>query len=151
MTDHPDDEYLVDLFLNGGCASFAIGVWNHLGRPADAGIEVLFDDDGEPNTEDGRSAVHAFWSDDTRKTDARGCRSDEAMADEYGLASYSSDGPYHPEEFLDVFCGPDGPFEYDPQTAAMAEDFLSRHPELIGIEDPSGVGTSIAIQDRIVP
>lgn len=125
-------ERLVDQFLQGGCASFAIGVWQALGRPGDAGVEVIFDDDGEPNTADGRCAVHAFWSDSRIQSDARGVRTVDDMADEYGLASWSVDGPYHPEHFLEEFCGDDGPFDFDQEDADAAEHLVAVTPSLIG-------------------
>jgi hypothetical protein len=129
--DHPDDDYLVDLFLNGQCASFALGVWEALGRPADAGVEVLFDEEGEPNTDDDRCAIHAFWSDSEVQADARGARPPSEMADEYDLGSHHIDGPFAPEEFRRLFCGDDGPFDVDDATIAMAADFVRRHPDLL--------------------
>lgn len=125
-------ERLVDEFLQGGCASFALGAWEALGRPADAGIEVLFDDDGEPNTEDGRCAVHAFWSDSRIQADARGPRTPGEMADEYGIASHSVDGPYHPEEFMETFCGEDGPFEISDEDVGTASAMIQDDPSLLG-------------------
>jgi hypothetical protein len=123
-------ERLIDQFLQGSCASYAVAVWRHLGRPEDGGIEVIFDDDGEPNTDDGRCAVHAFWSGDLQ-ADARGVRTPEDMADEYGLASHSVDGPYHPEAFLDMFCGHDGAFEFDEDDVEEALSLIRHDPTLV--------------------
>ena len=122
---------LVDEFLQGGCASYAIGAWQALGRPADGGVMIILDDDGEPNTDDDRCAVHAFWSGGHIQCDARGIREPETMADEYGVASWSLDGPFHPEAFIEAFCGDDGPFEFDQNDADTAQHLIETDPHLV--------------------
>jgi hypothetical protein len=81
------DEDLVDMFLNGRCGSFAIAAAAVLESRGETGvgISLLFSDDQEPNTADGRGAIHAYVTCDRFDADARGIREPHHMADEYGL------------------------------------------------------------------
>lgn len=99
---------LVDIFLNGRCGSFAIAAAQALQARGDAGVGVslLFDDEQEPNTLDGRGAIHAYASSDLRDVDARGVREPADMAKEYGLNSWQVDGPYAIDELLAAFDDP---------------------------------------------
>ena len=124
------DEDQVDLFLNGHCAAFAYGAWIALGNPTNVGISVLLDDDGEPNTDDGRRLIHAFLSSPSYDIDARGLRSPAQMAEEYGLCAFSIDGPFPPPIFKAIFCGHDGPFECEDHMVTMAVDFVQRNLRL---------------------
>lgn len=120
-------EEIVELFLNGHCASFAYAAWLAYGGRSDVGISVLIDDDGEPNfdlDEDEaptRCAIHAYLAGPTLDLDAAGVATPEEMGDRYGLAAHSIDGPYRPDEFLQIFCCEDGPFEFDQHFVELAQ------------------------------
>lgn len=124
------DAELVDVLLQGGCASFAMGAWEAAGRPDGGRIGVLIDGGGAPCSVEGR-AVHAFWWHGDVVADATGPRDPIVMADAYDLFRWRTEGPMHPEAFVDDYCGEDGPFEIDDDLVAAAADLVRRRPELV--------------------
>jgi hypothetical protein len=136
LSDRLPDADLVELFLNGHCAAYAIAAARALSKAGatGVGISILIDEDGEPNTQDDRCVIHAYASCDRLDYDAEGPRTPDEMADGYGLNAYDIDGPFSEEEFLRFFCGPadehDG-LEADPQWITAAEDLIARRPDLI--------------------
>lgn len=127
-----NDEDLVDQFLNGYCGSFAVAAAAILEARGETGvgISLLFDDEQEPNTVDGRGAIHAFVSCDRFDADARGIREPHEMAYEYGLMGWDTDGPYSPSDLADMF---DQPIDMgiDPEAIARAEGLIARTPSLL--------------------
>lgn len=126
------DEDLVDIFLNGHCGSYAVAaaaILESRGMTG-VGISLLFDDEQEPNTSDGRGAIHAFVSCDGFDADARGVRTPADMAEEYGLMGWDVDGPYSPQELAAMF---DEPIDIgiDPEAIAAAELMMARNPGLL--------------------
>jgi hypothetical protein len=126
------DEDLVDVFLNGRCGSYAVaaaGILENRGETG-VGISLLFDDDQEPNTVDGRGAIHAFVSCDRFDADARGIRTPAEMAEEYRLMGWDVDGPYSPQEMAAMF---DEPIDMGvhPESITEAEAMIARNPDLL--------------------
>jgi hypothetical protein len=134
----PRDETLVDEFLNGRCASFAIAAAMALKARGETGVGVslLFDEDGETNTADGRSAIHAYVSCDRFDADAMGVRTPEDMAEGYDLQSYHVDGPFPPESF-DAMFDEDGFVLPTPEWIGIAKELIAGNPELLVPDDQS--------------
>lgn len=127
----PDDE-LVDMFLNGHCAAFAIAAARAMrtaGRTG-VGISTLIDEHGEPNSQDDRCVFHAYASCDAFDADARGVRTAGEMEDDYDVGPVEIDGPFEEEEFVSFFCDEDG-LDADPVWIRAAEDLIARNPSLI--------------------
>jgi len=120
------------MFLNGRCGSFAIAAAAILENRGETGvgISLLFSDDQEPNTADGRGAIHAYVSCDRFDADARGLREPADMAEEYGLMGWDVDGPYSPAELAEIF---EQPVEMgiDPEWIADADALIARTPSLL--------------------
>lgn len=127
-----NDEDLVDMFLNGHCGSFAVAAAAILEARGEmgVGISLLFDDEQEPNTVDGRGAIHAYVSCDRFDADARGIREPHEMADEYGLMGWETDGPYSPPELAGMFEQPID-IGIDPEAIVTAEELIARTPSLL--------------------
>lgn len=127
-----NDEDLVDMFLNGHCGSFAVAAAAILEARGETGvgISLLFDDEQEPNTVDGRGAIHAYVSCDRFDADARGIRQPHEMADEYGLMGWETDGPYSPPELAGMFEQPID-IGIDPEAIVTAEELIARTPSLL--------------------
>ncbi len=126
------DEDLVDFFLNGHCAAFAIAATRamHAAGRTGVGISILVDEDGEPNSQDDRCVFHAYASCDGFDADAKGIRTAGEMEDDYDVGPVEIDGPFDEEDFTSFFCGDDG-LEADPVWIGAAEDLIARNPSLI--------------------
>ncbi len=139
-----EDEDLVDWFLNGMCGSYAVAAASVLEKRGakGVGISLLFDDEQEPNTTDGRGAIHAYASCDEYDADAAGVREPVEMAEEYGIigCGWDVDGPYSPPELAAMF-EDQTDIGIHPEAIAIAEAFIERNPHVLPwptiVEGPS--------------
>jgi hypothetical protein len=134
--DRIPDEDLIEAFLNGHCAAYAIAAARALeaaGRE-DVGISILIDENGEPNSQDDRCVFHAYASCTDFDADARGVRTAGDMADDYDVGGVELDGPFSESDLLAFFCGEYG-LEADPFWIAAADDLIARNPGLLQPND----------------
>lgn len=122
----------LDQFLHGDCAAFAIAAARALAKAGheQVGISVLIDENGEPNTTDGRCACHAYASTAEFDLDAGGIRTAGDMSEDFDIHWFDSDGPFTEAEFLDGFCQPDG-LTVDPAMIDLADMMLRKNPEFV--------------------
>lgn len=136
MSDAAHDDYLEDLFLNGQCGAYAIAAARALREAGhkNAGISILIDLNGEPNTDDDRSVIHAYASCDKFDCDAEGVVDPEDMSDRYGLMAYDIDGPFSEDDFTSFFCHEEA-LDVDLSWIDTAADWISRHPDRLETKD----------------
>lgn len=122
-----------DQFLHGDCAAFAIAAVRALIAAGHdhVGISVLIDEDGEPNTADGRCACHAYASTSEFDMDAAGVRTASQMSEDFEVHWVDTDGPFSEDEFLKGFCS-DGGLEVDPGMIDLANALITTRADLVG-------------------
>lgn len=127
-------EQALDRFLNGGCAAFALALWEAFGKSPDLQFSVLsntetdgFDDDCPFDP------THIYLDAPGFEMDVGGQRSAEAMATDLDIDSWALYGPY-PFDELATFAGDpnkaDRPIDLAPSDLAAAREWIARNPTL---------------------
>lgn len=131
MTEPEDEEAIVDRFTSGNCAAFAHALWLVNGRSPAIQISVLVDEDGEPHSDEFPDChTHVYVDTPDACWDVVGRRDPAEMAEDFSLISWTTIGPWGPEEFRRTFTGHgDEPLYCDDDEIARAIAHIRRHPE----------------------
>lgn len=131
LVEPEDEEAIVDRFTSGNCAAFAHALWLVNGRDPAIGISVLVDEDEDPHSEAfPHCHTHVYVDTPDAEWDVEGRRPPEEMADAFSVGSWSTLGPYEPEEFRRTFCGDeDEPLYCDDDEIARAIAHIRSNPQ----------------------